>query len=52
MPNSQEIRLECVKLILNVAPEPFEKVIEKASLLEVYISGCSLTQPCGTDNKG
>lgn len=51
MATTQEIRLDCVKLVLNVSPEPFEKVVEKASLLEEYILGPSQKQPCSTDSK-
>ena len=49
--NEQELRLECVKLVLNVAPEPFEKVVERASFLEEFVAARSPQQPCSTGDK-
>lgn len=50
--DTQEIRLECIKLVLGVAPEPFEQVIEKANLLAEFVECQIRQQPSNTVDKG
>ena len=49
--DQQEIRLQCLKLVLDVVPEPFEKVVERASLLSEFVQARSPKQPCDIGDK-
>ena len=53
MPNTQELRLECLKIATANNPQaPATKLVKEASLLEEYISGRPHSLPCSTDDKG